>query len=141
MKKGITKIVFCVNYLGQQIIDYLNENNFDNLEIKYSWDGHRPLGTGGALKKALPLLGSEFFVLYGDSYLNIDYKNMYNAFISSKNNAMLAVYGNDNKWDKSNTIVNNGKIVLHRKTVNDKRMNYVDYGVSILSKKQILLLS
>lgn len=138
IKKGITKIVFCLNYLGEHIIDYLNKKNFDNLEIKYSWDGKEPLGTGGALKKALPLLDNDFFVLYGDSYLNIDYKSMYNAFISSKNDAMLAVYKNNNKWDKSNTIVKDGRVIFHSKTANNKRMHYIDYGLSVLSKKYFL---
>lgn len=43
-----------------------------SIEILYSFDGHKPLGTGGALVKALPLLGENFFILYGDFlYLQI----------------------------------------------------------------------
>ena len=42
-------------------------------DVRYSFDGERLLGTGGALRRARPLLGEAFFVLYGDSYLDCDY--------------------------------------------------------------------
>ena len=71
--QGLTRVVLCVGHLGEQIKTIVGEGSDFGLEVYYSWDGPRLLGTGGALKRALPLLGEQFFVFYGDSYLPIDF--------------------------------------------------------------------
>ena len=131
-KCGIKKIVFCINYLGKKIIDYIEDGSAYNLDVQYSWDGEEQLGTGGSLKKAIPLLGETFYVLYGDSFLSVNYRDMYKSFLKSKQKALLSVYKNNDQWDNSNTVVENGDIVLHSKNKYDKRMKYIDYGTSIL---------
>src|SRR3954469_24876750 len=70
---GLRKVVLCVGYRGEMIEEQFGDGNEFGVEISYSFDGPELLGTGGALKKALPLLGQQFLVLYGDSYLPIDY--------------------------------------------------------------------
>src|SRR5580658_3498417 len=67
--QGVGRAVLCVGHLGEQIEAAVGDGRALDLEIEYSFDGSELLGTGGALKKALPLLGEEFFVLNGDSYL------------------------------------------------------------------------
>ena len=71
-KSGITNIVLCVSHLGQKILEYVKDGSSYGLQVNYAWDGKKLLGTGGAVKNALPLLGKTFYVLYGDSFLSID---------------------------------------------------------------------
>src|ERR1700761_5880357 len=70
--RGIRRAVLCIGHLGEMIQhDFGNEAS--GVKLEYSFDGEKLLGTGGAIKRALPKLGDEFFVLYGDSYLPIPY--------------------------------------------------------------------
>src|SRR5581483_11827358 len=71
--QGIRHAVLCVGHLGEMIRDDFGDGSAYGIRLEYSFDGPKLLGTGGALKQALPKLGKEFFVLYGDSYLPIDY--------------------------------------------------------------------
>ena len=68
-KAGLTRIVLCVGYLGEKIVELYGDGSKWGIEIQYSFDGPKLLGTGGALIRALPKLGDAFYVLYGDSYL------------------------------------------------------------------------
>ena len=70
---GVQRVVLCVAHLGEQIEAVLGDGRDYGIEVVYSNDGGELLGTGGALRHALPLLGDSFFVLYGDSYLICDY--------------------------------------------------------------------
>src|SRR6266576_791452 len=72
-KQGIERVVLCVGHLSEMIRDQFEDGTNFGIALEYSFDGPRPVGTGGALRKALPLLGDNFFVLYGDSYLPIDF--------------------------------------------------------------------
>ena len=91
------------------------------------------LGTGGALKQALPLLGERFFVLYGDSYLPIDYGSVARAFLESGKPALMTVFKNDGRWDTSNVWFEEGEIRLYDKTSRTAKMRHIDYGLGILS--------
>ncbi len=73
-RNGIRRVVLCLGYLGEQIEQYLGDGGALGMELRYAHDGDRLLGTGGALRRALPLLGPVFWVLYGDSYMDIDYR-------------------------------------------------------------------
>src|SRR2546423_15435581 len=77
---GFEEIVFCLGYLGEQIAAKLGDGKSWGVSLKYVFDGDRPLGTGGALRKAMPFLGDAFGVLYGDSYLDCDSKRIIDAF-------------------------------------------------------------
>jgi len=134
-KKNITKVVICAGYLGEQIKDFLKYGNEYGISVDYSFDGDELLGTGGALKKALPLLGDIFFVMYGDSYLNTDFKVILGYFLSHDKMGLMTVYKNDNLWDKSNIIYSEGKILKYDKKDISKEMNYIDYGLGLLRKK------
>src|SRR5712692_3949010 len=79
-RQGLTRVIFCVGHLGEQVVAALGDGGQWGMELGYSFDGDRLLGTGGALRWALPLLGEAFFVLYGDSYLDCDYAAVAAAF-------------------------------------------------------------
>jgi NDP-sugar pyrophosphorylase family protein len=89
------------------------------------------LGTGGAIKKAIPLLGSEFFVMYGDSYLDIEFAPVYEAFVHAAKPALMTVFHNRNQWDTSNVEFADGEIRRHDKANRTPDMQYIDYGLGL----------
>ena len=136
--EGISDIVLCLGYLGAVIEDYVGSGAEFGLNVTYSYDGKIPLGTGGAIKNALPILGENFFVLYGDSYLPITFKNVEKAYLSSKFKGLITVLANKNKWDKSNVLLEGGKIVEYNKTLPKSNMRHIDYGLGVLSSSSFM---
>ena len=132
--QGIQNIVLCIGHLGHMIESLIGDGKALGLNIQYSLDGDKLLGTGGAIKKALPLLSKDFFVLYGDSFLPIDYKNVEDAYVSSKKNALITVIKNNNQWDKSNVEFASGTLIEYNKHHPNQRMHYIDYGLSVLNE-------
>ena len=100
--------------------------------MRYSPDGPTPLGTGGALRHALPLLGEAFFALYGDSYLECDYGAVERAFRTSGGPALLTVIRNDDRWDRSNILCVDGRIVRYSKEHRSADMRHIDYGLVVM---------
>jgi NDP-sugar pyrophosphorylase family protein len=131
-RHGLTNIVWCVGYLGEQIRDALGSGRRWSLQLQYAFDGQRLLGTGGALRRALPLLGEAFLVLYGDSYLECDYGAIGQAFVESDQLGLMTVLRNDNAWDRSNVEFTNGQIVRYDKRTQTSEMHHIDYGLGAL---------
>lgn len=136
-KQGITKVVLCLGYLGDKIKNYLSQNKY-SFDIEYSYDGSSLLGTGGAIKNAIKHIDNVFFVMYGDSFLPIDFKPVYQKFIINNHSALMTIINNHNKWDKSNVIFRNNIIKLYDKFENHEDMDYIDYGLSIFKKEVFL---
>lgn len=132
-KNNIEHVVLCIGYLGEMIQDSIGDGHNLGLHVDYSSDWPHLLGTGGALKKALSLLGDNFFVLYGDSYLDCNYCAVQSAFKKSAKQALMTVFRNENKWDKSNISYRGGKILKYDKKNTANDMEYIDYGLSILN--------
>jgi len=130
--QGIENVVLCCGYLGELIEKLIGDGSEYGLKVKYSYDGEILLGTGGALKKALPLLENAFFVLYGDSYLPICFKAIQERFLYSGKLGVMTVLKNMNQWDKSNVIFENSSIVQYSKTNFNPLMHYIDYGLAII---------
>src|ERR1017187_730011 len=103
-RNHIERVVICLGFLGEQIEKILGDGSDFGLQINYVHDGPRLLGTGGALKRALPILGKAFFVLYGDSFLDIDYACVEAEFVQSGEIGLMTVYRNHGKWDRSNVL-------------------------------------
>ena len=133
-RNGVRKIVLCVGYLGEMIeVRYGNGRSL-GVEISYSYDGANLLGTGGAIRKALPLLGPSFFVLYGDSYLPIRYNSVADAFVAAGRPALMTVFQNQDAWDKSNVWFETGQIRLYSKRRRLQQMRHIDYGLTVCSQ-------
>lgn len=134
-RHGIREVVLCVGYLGEMIEDYLGNGHKLGVNIQYSYDGKQLLGTAGAIKKALPILGESFFVLYGDSYLACDYSAVKEAYTKLKKPGLMTVFRNLGQWDTSNIEYFDGEIVTYDKKNPSKNMHYIDYGLGIFSKQ------
>jgi N-acetyl-alpha-D-muramate 1-phosphate uridylyltransferase len=137
-KHRIKKVIFCLGHKGDLIKNYLEEKHNNDFEFIYTFDGSTPLGTGGAVKKAMITKHKFYFIIYGDSYLRLDLKNIKKKFEKSKKPGLMTVIKNENKWDKSNVELKNRDILNYNKFKNNANMNYIDYGLSIISKKSIV---
>lgn len=138
-KQGIERVVICVGYLGDHIEKKVGYGDNFGLQIQYSYDGSTLLGTGGALKKALPLLADDFFVLYGDSYLPCDFETIQTAYQRQKQQnppkrALMTVYPNQGAWDASNVEYREGAIVQYDKQNRNASMQHIDYGLGIFNQ-------
>ena len=129
---GIHKVVICAGYRGEMIEQEFGDGRGFEVELSYSFDGPELLGTGGALRKALPLLGERFFVLYGDSYLPIDYAAPARAFVDSRKLGLMTVFRNEGRWDTSNVCFQDGAITSYNKKKQMPEMRHIDYGLGIL---------
>jgi MurNAc alpha-1-phosphate uridylyltransferase len=131
---GIKEVVLCVGYLGEEIEKQIGDGSHLGVRVQYSYDGDPLLGTGGAIKKALPLLNEHFFVLYGDSYLECDYSAVQFHFQKMQQPGLMTVLNNKDQWDTSNIEYANEKIINYDKQHRSPRMHHIDYGLGILSK-------
>src|SRR5664280_860378 len=125
-KTGLTRIVLCVGYLGEMIVERYGDGRSWGVHLEYSFDGPRLLGTGGALIRARALLGDAFYVLYGDSYLPIDYLAVGRAFRASGRPGLMTVYENRGQYDSSNVWFEDGKIRVYDKKNQLPQMRYID---------------
>jgi N-acetyl-alpha-D-muramate 1-phosphate uridylyltransferase len=131
-QSGLTHVVVCAGYLGEMIQTYVGDGTAFGLAVQYSFDGDQLLGTGGALRKARPMLGRSFQVIYGDSYLPCDYLAVQAAFDRSGREALMTVYQNQGLYDASNVEYVGGEIVAYDKNRRTERMKHIDYGLGIL---------
>jgi N-acetyl-alpha-D-muramate 1-phosphate uridylyltransferase len=131
--EGFRKIVLCVGYLGELIEAKIGDGKRLGLQIDYSFDGPTLLGTGGALKGAIPKLGEQFLVSYGDSYMPVDYFAIIEAFVRSGKPALMTVFKNEGRWDASNVWFEAGKIRRYGKRLRMAEMRHIDYGIAVLN--------
>jgi N-acetyl-alpha-D-muramate 1-phosphate uridylyltransferase len=136
-EQGVRRVVLCVGHLGEQIRAAVGNGRGLGLSIEYSCDGEELKGTGGALTQALPLLGPEFFVLYGDSYTPYPLASVEAAFATTGLPALMAVLRNNNRWDQSNVSFIGGKLIEYDKHSRRNDMSYIDYGISVVSSAVI----
>lgn len=130
---GVREVVLCVGYLGEMIEAEVGDGARLGLSVRYSYDGAMLRGTAGALHRALPLLqaGSPFFVLYGDSYLPTPFEPVARHFLSTSALALMTVYRNASRFDKSNVVFRENRIVVYDKKHQTPEMEYIDYGLGV----------
>jgi NDP-sugar pyrophosphorylase family protein len=128
--RGIRHAVLCVGYLGEMIQRDYGHEAF-GIKLDYAFDGPKLLGTGGAIKRALPMLGPEFFVLYGDSYLPIEYQPIAEFFQRSGKLGCMTVYHNEGRYDTSNVVFADDEIKVYDKKTRLPEMRHIDYGLSL----------
>ncbi|MGA2575123.1 MAG: nucleotidyltransferase family protein [Bryobacteraceae bacterium] len=132
--RGIERVVLCIGQHGERIREYAGDGTRFGLAIDYSPDGPALLGTAGALRNALPLLGDAFFVVYGDSYLPCSYRDVAQAFRESGHPGLMTVYRNAGRWDASNVEFAEGRILAYDKKDRTARMQHIDYGLGVFSR-------
>ena len=133
---GVKQVHFCLGFLGEIVEEYIKENFAESFILSFSYDKDPLLGTGGAIVNAFSFLPETFFITYGDSYLDINYKDVYITYMDKRdeNIGLMTVFRNSGKWDESNVIFTNDMIELYSKKNKTSLMNYIDFGLGILSK-------
>ncbi|MBI5426141.1 MAG: nucleotidyltransferase family protein [Opitutae bacterium] len=129
--QGLTRVVLCVGYLGEKIVEEYGDGSKWGMQLDYSFDGEKLMGTGGALIRALPKLGDAFYVLYGDSYLPVDYRAVGQSFLDSGKLGLMTVFENREAYDASNVWWEDGRIRLYSKKEKVPQMRHIDYGLSL----------
>jgi len=128
---GVHRVVISAWYRGDMIRDYVGDGSEFDMQVSYVFDGDKPLGTGGAIRRALHLLKEPFFVLYGDAYLPCNYAEIQSRFESSAQPALMTVYRNEGKWDTSNVEMMGETIVKYDKNERSLAMQFIDYGLGV----------
>jgi N-acetyl-alpha-D-muramate 1-phosphate uridylyltransferase len=131
--QGIRRVLLCVGHLGEQIESAVGDGRRFGLTVDYAFDGSRLLGTGGALRRAVPLLGAEFFVLYGDSYLPCSFAAIQDAYEAACRPALMTVLRNDNRWGRSNVAFRGDGSIEYEKDSRRCDLFHIDFGLSVLS--------
>jgi len=134
-QQGLTRVVLCLGHLGEMVVDQFGDGRAYGVQLEYSFDGPKLLGTGGALKQALPKLGENFFVLYGDSYLTEPFGPVAEFFLRSGKLGCMTVYRNEGKYDTSNVVFGDGEIKVYDKKQRLPEMQHIDYGLSLFRRE------
>ena len=136
-REDLAKVVICAGHLSGQIAEFVGDGRQFGLDVDYSIESDGLLGTGGALKKAAPLLGETFFVMYGDSYLDISLAPVYRRFVAAKTDGLMTVFRNDGRWDVSNIEFEDNVIRRYDKIKRTPAMTHIDYGLGILRAESL----
>jgi MurNAc alpha-1-phosphate uridylyltransferase len=132
---GVMRLVLCIGHYGEQIVERFGDGSSHGVQIAYSQEGDQLLGTGGALKKAEHLLDDAFMMMWGDSYLLLDYAAIWKAFQAQDLPAMMVVFRNQNQRVPSNVVVDGGRVTVYDKWSPDPEKVYIDEGLTCLSKR------
>lgn len=130
-ERGICRVVVCLGYLGNMVVKRFGDGHGFGMHLDYSFDGSVPLGTGGAIRHALPKLGDKFFVLYGDSYLTTPFGPIAEFFVRSGKPGLMTVYRNEERFDTSNIVFADGEVKVYDKKIHLPEMRHIDYGLSL----------
>ena len=134
-KQGLTRVVLCLGHLGEMVVEQFGDGSEYGVQLEYSFDGPKLLGTGGALQQAMPKLSENFFVLYGDSYLTEPFLPVADFFLHSGQLGLMTVFNNEGQYDTSNVIFGDGAIQLYDKKQRLPEMRHIDYGLSLFNKR------
>ena len=129
-KNGVSDVVLCVGHGADEIVQHVGDGNSFNLRVQYSFDGDVLLGTAGAVKKASEKLTKVFLVMYGDSYLDVEYQPIYKAFEDSSKQALMTVFRNEDRFIPSTVLFEDGAITGYSKEPGSRKMKHCDFGLS-----------
>jgi len=128
--QGISEAVYCIGHRGDLVRRYWAMQPSPVRSIRWVDEHDQLRGTGGALKLAFDqgVLDESFLVIYGDSFLPVRFAPVWQAHELSGQPALMTVLRNEGRWDKSNAIYEDGRVVLYDKNPTPE-MNYIDYGL------------
>lgn len=132
--QGFRRVILCAGYKAAAIAHYYHDRNND-LAIEFS-NEYEPLGTGGAIRHARRLIkSSPFFVLNGDSFCPIDFKEFFDFYLSKKALASAAISRAADQSDFGTiTIDENQKIVNFKEKTDQPHSKYVNAGAYCFRK-------
>jgi NDP-sugar pyrophosphorylase family protein len=139
--QGVSDVVLSIGHKGVQIRSFVNDGQGFDLPVRYVDEGGRLLGTAGALRLAADagVLDDHFFVLYGDSYLDVSLANVWRHFEAHESDALMTVYRNDDVGEVSNVVFDGTLVTRYAKNLATPPdgMVFVDYGLLVLARSLI----
>ncbi len=132
--QGIKDVIICTGFLGDLIKKEISKIK-PPLNIEIRNDGNKLKGTGGAIKSCLDILDDHFFVTWGDTHLPICLEETERDFLEQNKPCLMTLLKNLNQWDASNVIYKSGLVEEYNKKDASTEMEYIDYGISVFSKK------
>jgi NDP-sugar pyrophosphorylase family protein len=140
--EGVESVVYSIGYMGDAIREFVGAGQRWGLEVEYSQERHGLLGTGGAVRMAAEsgALEGRFFLLYGDSYLQVSLKAVDEAYERRGLSALMTVLENAGRWDGSNVVFDGEMVLQYRKGLPDSppEMRYIDYGLLKLERGLVI---
>ena len=134
-KNGFQKFIISSGYLEKKIKYTIKNSDLNKNKIDIRKDGKKLLGTGGAVINSLKYLPNIFCLIFGDSYLPINYKKYIDRFDIKKYDCLITVYKNNNKYCLSNINIVGNKIKRYKKLkIKNKNYKYINYGFMIFKK-------
>ena len=140
VSRGVRDIVLCLGYLGERVLEYFGNGHRFGVNLTYAWERDGLLGTAGAIRNAEALLAPEFFVAYGDSYLLLDYRAIMKRFRESDAAAMMVVYRNEDRLERSNVVMRDRQVIAYDKTTRLPGMKWINEGLSVLRRRSLKLI-
>jgi NDP-sugar pyrophosphorylase family protein len=127
--RGAGEVVLLVGHGGDALRTHVGDGAAFGLRVTYLEDGPTLLGTGGALLRALPMLGDTFWTTYGDTLLSVDTASAEAQFAASDACALMTVLHNRDRWQPSNTRVEGARVVAYSKDPRPEAAEHIDYGM------------
>ena len=139
--QGVQEVLFVIGFRGEKLRHAVGDGSRLGLRVEYVDEGNELHGTGGAVRFAFDAgaLTDPVAVLYGDSYLPIELTPVWAAFEASQRPALMTVLRNEDQWDLSNAVVEDGAVVVYdkRAEARDPRMTWIDYGLTVLRREVV----
>ena len=134
--QGVDDAIYCIGHQGVMIRRYWESEPAPVRRIRYVDEGEQLRGTGGAIRLALDqgVLDESFLVIYGDSFLPVEFAPVWQSFEACGMPALMTVLRNEGRWDCSNVVYENSSLILYDKQ-SDPRMQHIDYGLSVFRRE------
>jgi NDP-sugar pyrophosphorylase family protein len=148
VRHNVARVLLSIGYRGEMLRAHVGDGARHGLAVSYVDEGVNLRGTAGALRLALEqgALEDAFLVTYGDSFLPIDFGDVWTRFRSSGQPALMTVFRNEGRWDASNVIFEagadgaSGRVALYdkrRETRPAEDFAYIDYGLTGLERRLV----
>ena len=140
--QGYSDVVILTGYLGEQIEEHFGDGSSLGMRIRYSREPG-PLGTGGALRNAAHLLADAFLLIYGDSFLPIEYEILERRLAETKASAVIALF--EDKAGETSVVPNvdiddSGFVTRYEKNATGSGLRFIDAGALALRAEAVQLI-
>ena len=137
-KQNIKDLIFSTGYKGSIIKNYFQDGDNWDINIEYS-EEDKPLGTGGALRKAGELIDDEqFIVMNGDSFFDIEFKQLISFHEDKQAVATISLaYVETIERYGQVDIGNDGEVTKFNEKGSSGSPGYINGGIYILNSEII----
>jgi NDP-sugar pyrophosphorylase family protein len=133
--RGMNQVVLLTGYRAEAIQEHFAQYPVEGIEISYSREPH-PLGTGGAIRLAVPQLESRFVLVNGDTYLDVPYADLLEETARQDALATMVIYRDAHgELDQAGNVnVDADGFVIAYEKASDPPLPYIDAGVCVWSR-------